>query len=640
VTDAPPSAAAPDVGENAKRADSFPPIADYAFLSDCENSCLVAPNGSVEWFCLPRPDSPSIFGAILDRTAGNFRFGPTSTQVPHHRRYIPGTMALETTWHTPSGWLVVQDMLVVQSMEDGQRRTDYRRAPGDTAPSGVLLRVATCIEGHVEVIANLVPVFEYGKQTGLWSYEGEGYETMSVCPPAGDPSLTLRSSFGLGAAGARCYGRSTLAKGESAFVALSWSGRHPNDLGEAQAQLDATVTYWRDWLSNGTFPDHPWRIYMERSALTLKGLSYAPTGAIMAAATTSLPETPGGARNWDYRYTWIRDSSFMLRSLYRLGFEWEAMEYFAFVMEAVAADAGKNWELQIMYGIDGRKDLTEETLDYLSGWRNSKPVRVGNGAWDQRQNDVWGMLLDAVDVALRQGASQIVHPVWEGLAHLVDTAIAHSGDPDQGIWEIRGDPQHFTASKVLCWVAMDRGAEMARFRQDTDRAEQWRKAADELRTEILDKGVDEHGRFRQHYANDELDASLLLIPILCFLPTDDDRVRTTVLAIADDLTEDGLVLRYKVDTTDTGFAGKEGTFTICSFWLVTALAMIGEQERARALCQKLLNFAGPLQLYAEEIDASTGEHLGNFPQAFTHLALIDAVGRLIEADEAAEAGAK
>jgi GH15 family glucan-1,4-alpha-glucosidase len=640
VTDAPPSAAAPDVGENAKRADSFPPIADYAFLSDCENSCLVAPNGSVEWFCLPRPDSPSIFGAILDRTAGNFRFGPTSTQVPHHRRYIPGTMALETTWHTPSGWLVVQDLLVVQSMEDGQRRTDYRRAPGDTAPSGVLLRVATCIEGHVEVIANLVPVFEYGKQTGLWSYEGEGYETMSVCPPAGDPSLTLRSSFGLGAAGARCYGRSTLAKGESAFVALSWSGRHPNDLGEAQAQLDATVTYWRDWLSNGTFPDHPWRIYMERSALTLKGLSYAPTGAIMAAATTSLPETPGGARNWDYRYTWIRDSSFMLRSLYRLGFEWEAMEYFAFVMEAVAADAGKNWELQIMYGIDGRKDLTEETLDYLSGWRNSKPVRVGNGAWDQRQNDVWGMLLDAVDVALRQGASQIVHPVWEGLAHLVDTAIAHSGDPDQGIWEIRGDPQHFTASKVLCWVAMDRGAEMARFRQDTDRAEQWRKAADELRTEILDKGVDEHGRFRQHYANDELDASLLLIPILGFLPPDDDRVRTTVLAIADDLTEDGLVLRYKVDTTDTGFAGKEGTFTICSFWLVTALAMIGEQERARALCQKLLNFAGPLQLYAEEIDASTGEHLGNFPQAFTHLALIDAVGRLIEADEAAEAGAK
>jgi GH15 family glucan-1,4-alpha-glucosidase len=635
VSDPPQSDSVPDVGTaTTRRGDSFPPIADYAFLSDCETSCLVAPDGSVEWFCLPRPDSPSVFGALLDRTAGNFRFGPTGTQVPHHRRYIPGTMVLETTWHTPSGWLVVQDLLVVDAMEDGQRRTDYRRAPGDTAPSGVLLRIATCIDGHVEVIANLVPVFEYGKQTGMWSYDGDGYETMTVSPPAGDPSLTLRSSFGLGSAGARCYGRSTLDKGESAFVALSWSGRHPNDLAAAHEQLDATVTYWRDWLSNGTFPDHPWRSYMERSALTLKGLSYAPTGAIMAASTTSLPETPGGARNWDYRYTWIRDSSFMLRSLYRLGFEWEALEYFAFVMEAVAQDAGKNWELQIMYGIDGRKDLTEETLDHLSGWRNSRPVRVGNGAWDQRQNDVWGMLLDAVDIQLRQGASQIVRPVWEGLAHLVDTAIAHSGEPDQGIWEIRGDPEHFTASKVLCWVAMDRGADLAQFRQDTDRAERWRKAADELKAEILAKGVDDRGCFRQHYANDELDASLLLIPILGFLPPDDDRVRSTVLAIADDLTEDGLVLRYKVDSTDTGFAGKEGTFTICSFWLVTALAMIGEEARARALCLKLLNFASPLQLYAEEIDATTGEHLGNFPQAFTHLALIDAVGRLIEAEEA------
>jgi GH15 family glucan-1,4-alpha-glucosidase len=611
---------------------AFPPIADYGFLSDCETNCLVAPNGAVEWMCLPRPDSPSVFAAILDRTAGLFRFGPTNTQVPHQRRYLPGTMVLETTWHTPTGWLLVQDLLVIRPVEDGDRRADYRRAPGDHAATGTLVRLATCIEGRVEVMANVVPLFEYGSAAGTWDYDGEGYGSMTVQPPAGDPVLSMTSSIRLGTAGARCYGRSTLDAGETAFVALSWGGRAPTTVPEAQAQLADTIAYWRNWLATGTFPDHPWRSYIERSALTLKGLSYAPTGAVMAAATTSLPETPGGARNWDYRYTWIRDSSFMLRSLYRLGFEWEALEYFAFVMEAVGGGKEDDWNLQIMYGIGGEKDLTERTLDYLTGWRHSSPVRVGNGAWDQHQNDVWGMIIDAVDTHIRQGAAQIVKRTWEGICSLVDAAIEHSGDPDQGIWEIRGDPQHFTASKVLCWIAMDRGSDLARNRGDDQRAEQWRKAADELKAEILDKGVDERGRFRQHYANDELDASLLLIPILDFLPPTDERVRNTVLAIADELTEDGLVLRYKVDTTDTGFAGKEGTFTICSFWLVTALAMIGEEARARALCQKLLSFAGPLQLYAEEIDASTGEHLGNFPQAFTHLALIDAVYRLIEAE--------
>jgi GH15 family glucan-1,4-alpha-glucosidase len=610
---------------------SFPPIADYGFLSDCETNCLVAPDGAVEWLCLPRPDSPSVFGAILDRTAGLFRFGPTNTRVPHQRRYLPGTMVLETTWHTPTGWLLVQDLLVVRPTEVDGRRPDYRRAPGDHAATGTLLRLATCIEGRVEVMVNAVPLFEYGSATGEWDYNGDGYGSMTVHPPVGDPTLTVTSSLRLGVTGARCYGRSTLVPGETAFVAVSWGDSVPQSVEEAQLQLADTIAYWRDWLSTGNFPDHPWRSYIERSALTLKGLSYAPTGAIMAAATTSLPETPGGARNWDYRYTWIRDSSFMLRSLYRLGFDWEALEYFAFVIEAVGGPQ-EDWNLQIMYGIGGEKDLTERTLDYLTGYRNSRPVRVGNGAWDQHQNDVWGMILDAVDTQIRQGAAQIVKKTWDGLGSLVEAAIKHSSDPDQGIWEIRGDPQHFTASKVLCWVAMDRGSDLARARGADELADHWRKAADDMKAEILANGVDERGRFRQHYANDELDASLLLIPILGFLPPTDERVRNTVLAIADELTEDGLVLRYRVDTTDTGFAGKEGTFTICSFWLVTALAMIGENARARALCQKLLSFAGPLQLYAEEIEASTGEHLGNFPQAFTHLALIDAVGRLIESE--------
>ncbi len=614
----------------------FPPIADYAFLSDCEDNCLIASDGSVEWLCLPRPDSPSIFGSLLDRTAGMFRFGPTNTHVPHQRRYIPGTMVLETTWHTPTGWLLVQDFMVIRPVEDGcERRTDYRRAPGDAAATGTLLRMATCIGGRVEIIANCIPNFEYGTKIGHWDYDGPGYEAMTVQPPEGDPRLRVTGNLRLGTVGGRCYGKTSLEVGESAFIALSWSDSAPTTKEEADADLLATVSFWRDWLAVGKFPDHPWRPYLERSALTLKGLSYAPTGAIMAAATTSLPETPGGARNWDYRFTWIRDSAFMLRALYRLGFEWEALEYFAFVIEAVAQGGdAKGWNLQIMYGIGGERDLTEHTLDHLSGWGNSRPVRVGNGAWDQRQNDVWGMIIDAVDTHIRWGASQILHPVWQGLASLVEQAIQHADDPDQGIWEIRGDPEHFTASKVLCWVAAERGADLARMRDDNERADRWQQAADAMKADILDKGVDERGRFRQAYGNSELDASLLLIPILGFLPPDDDRVRTTVLAIADELTEDDLVLRYKVDTTDTGFEGKEGTFTICSFWLVSALAMIGEVDRARALCKKLLSFAGPLQLYAEEIEASTGEHLGNVPQAFTHLALIEAVSALIEAEGA------
>ena len=611
---------------------TFPPIADYGFLSDCENNCLVAPDGSIEWLSLPRPDSPSVFGALLDRNAGSFRLGPFSTHVPDHRRYVPGTMVLETTWHTPTGWLVVNDMFIVRPVSDEGRRTGYERVPRVGAGVGTILRTATCISGKVDVMASCLPMFGYGSTPGAWSYDGDSYHSMAVRQPDGDVTLTLHSSFQLGQVGARGYVRSALNEGESGFIALTWSGLAPTTQQEADADLESTVSFWRDWLSTGTFPDHPWRPFIERSALTLKGLSYAPTGAIMAASTTSLPETPGGARNWDYRYTWIRDTGFTLRALYRLGYDWEALEYFAFILEALQGkDMNKPFsELQIMYGIGGERDLTEKTIDHLSGWRDSKPVRVGNGAWNQHQNDVWGMLVDAVDSHLHQGAEQIIGPVWEGLAGFVDEAIKHAGDADQGIWEIRGEPQHFTESAVMCWVAADRGADLAQERGDSERAARWQKAADAMKAEILDKGVDERGRFRQAYENDELDASLLLLPIMGFLPPDDERIKATVLAIANELTEDSLVLRYKVGSTDTGFTGKEGTFTICSWWLVSALAMIGENDRARALCKKLLSYAGPLNLYAEEIDTSTGEHLGNFPQAFTHLALIEAVSQLIE----------
>jgi GH15 family glucan-1,4-alpha-glucosidase len=614
---------------------TFPPIADYAFLSDCENNCLVAPDGSIEWLSLPRPDSPSVFGALLDRNAGSFRLGPVNTLVPDHRRYIPGTMVLETTWHTPTGWLVVNDLFVVRPVSDEGRRAGYERVPRVGAGVGTILRTATCISGKVDVVAMCLPMFDYGSTPSTWSYDSDSYHSLVVRQPDGDVALGLHSSFQLGEVGARAYVRSTLREGESGFIALTWSGPPPTTEQEADADLESTVSFWREWLSTGTFPDHPWRPYLERSALTLKGLSYAPSGAIMAASTTGLPETPGGARNWDYRYTWIRDTGFTLRALYRLGYDWEALEYFAFVLGALQGkDTEKPFtELQIMYGIGGERDLTERTLDHLSGWRDSKPVRVGNGAWNQHQNDVWGMLMDAVDSHLHRGAEQIIGPVWEGLAGFVEDAIHHAGDADQGIWEIRGEPQHFTQSAVMCWLAADRGADLARERGDSERAARWQQSADAIKAEILDKGVDERGRFRQAYENDELDASLLLLPIMGFLPPDDGRIKATVLAIADELTEDGLALRYKVDSTDTGFAGKEGTFTICSWWLVSALSMIGETSRARALCKKLLSYAGPLNLYAEEIDTSTGEHLGNFPQAFTHLALIEAVSQLIEEEQ-------
>jgi GH15 family glucan-1,4-alpha-glucosidase len=611
---------------------TFPPIADYGLLSNCEQSCLVAPNGAVEWLCLPRPDSPSVFGALLDRSAGTFRFGPTNAQVPQQRRYLPGTMVLETTWQTPTGWMTVQDFLAVGPVSGGERRADYHRAPADSGAVGALVRIATCISGRVEVMANCSPLFNYGTAAGTWSYKGEGYDAMTVAPHEGDIGLELAGSIQLGVLGARSYGRTTLTEGQSAFMVLSWGDANvPASEQEAFSSLNATVDFWRGWLSTAKIPDHPWKPHLDRSALTLKALSYAPTGAIMAAATTSLPETPGGERNWDYRFTWIRDSSFMLRSLYRLGFDWEAIEYFGFILDAVTGgDLNRPPELQIMYGIGGERDLTERTLDHLSGYRGARPVRVGNGAWNQKQHDVWGMILDALDVQFRRGAAQIVPAVWEGLASFVEAALQHWREPDQGIWEVRGAPKHFTASKVLCWVAAARGADLAEERGDDKRAQQWRAGADKIKAEILDKGVSSRGVFRQHYKTDDLDASLLLLPIMGFLPPDDKRIIATVLAIADELTEDGLVLRYKVDGTDTGFEGREGTFTICSFWLVTALAMIGEAERAHALCQKLLSFAGPLGLYAEEIDTTAGEHLGNFPQAFTHLALIEAVSQLIE----------
>ena len=434
----------------------------------------------------------------------------------------------------------------------------------------------------------------------------------------------------LGIEGPRATGRTLMHEGDTLFAALSWSKhRAPQSYDEAYERLVWTAHHWQHWLDHGEFPDHPWRTYLQRSALTLKGLSYAPTGAMVAAATTSLPETPQGERNWDYRYTWIRDSTFMLWGLYTLGFDWEANDFFYFVADVAEAEEG---QLQIMYGIDGEATLEEEILDHLSGYEGARPVRVGNGAYNQDQHDVWGAVLDSFYLHTKS-RDHLPERIWPILVKQVEHAMANWRDPDRGIWEVRGDAKHFTSSKLMCWVAMDRGARLAEIREEHELAEEWQKVADEIKDDICENALDDRGVFCQHYDTDALDASVLLMPLLRFMPPDDERIRDTVLAIADELTEDGLVLRYRTDSTDDGLEGEEGTFTICSFWLVSALVEIGELVRARALCEKLLSYGSALQLYAEEIDPRSGRQLGNFPQAFTHLALINAVMHVVRADE-------
>ncbi len=602
----------------------FPRIEDYGFLSDCQTGALVAPDGSVEWLCLPRFDSPSVFGSLLDRSAGYFRVGPDDTSVPLARRYDPGTNVVETTWMTPRGWLLVRDVLTIGPWRGGLH-PGRTRPPSDQEAECTLLRTIHCLDGPVEVEVICAPRFDYGKTPASWEFADPENDTV-VDTVHGDLTLRLSGDFHYGIEAEEVRGRHTLEAGETRFCALSWTPNieAPTTLEDAQQRLDATRKFWRRWLAGGTFPDHPWRQHLQRSALVLKGLSYAPTGASLAALTTSLPETPGGERNWDYRYAWIRDATFTLWSMNTLGFDDEARDFMEFVGEVC-----REHDLQIMYGIDGRRDLTESTLDHLTGYETSKPVRIGNAAYNQRQNDVYGALLDSVYLHSKL-RGQIPGGLWELIAKQVAKASEVWREPDQGIWEARGEPRHYTSSKLMCWVALDRGARLA---EQVGRpiAHQWHETAEEIKAEILERSVRD-GIFRQHYDTDALDASTLLIPLVRFLPPEDERVRNTVDAIDRDLTQNGMVLRYKVDETDDGLEGEEGTFAICSFWLVSALSEIGERRRARALCERMLAQAGPLLLYGEEIDAVSGRHLGNYPQAFTHLAQINAVAHVIADD--------
>jgi GH15 family glucan-1,4-alpha-glucosidase len=611
------------------------PIGDYGFLSDGEVSALLAPSGSVDWMCVPRFDSASVFGAILGRHAGRFRVAPLDVVVPADRRYLPGTMILETSWGTPTGWIIVRDALLIGPWHhaDDRSRT-YRRTPNDYEAEHVLLRTIRCVSGEVQTIMDCEPVLDYGRRPVRWEYSGESYHAGEATADGSDTRLTLTTDMLLGFEGGQASTRTLLKEGDVRFVALSWGGADaPRTYADAYRRQVWTAHHWQHWLARGRFPDHPWRSYLQRSALTLKGLTYAPTGAVTAAGSASLPETPGGDRNYDYRFTWIRDATFALWGMYSLGFDWEAIDFFAFIADIAERDDN----LQIMYGIGAERDLEESQLDHLSGYAGSRPVRIGNAAYAQQQHDVWGALLDSVYLHTK-AADHLDNRIWPILDKQVGEALKHWREPDAGIWEVRGELRHFTSSKIMCWVAVDRGARLARIAGEDAKAAEWELAADEIKEDILANGVDARGVLTQYYGGTALDASLLLAPLVRFLPADDPRIRATVMAIRNELTVDGLVLRYRVEETDDGFTGEEGTFTICSFWLVSALCEIGEFSKARKLCCKLLSFAGPLQLYGEEIDPHSGQHLGNFPQAFTHLALIHAVQDVIRLETQNDVG--
>jgi alpha,alpha-trehalase len=612
----------------------FPPIADYGFLSDCHTGALLASDGSIEWMCLPHFDSPSVFGAMLDRSAGSWRVGPYGLYVPAGRRYIPGTNVIETTWMTPQGWLRVVDALTIGPWHDNAHGSSHTRPPTDWDADHLLVRLIECIQGQVQVEIVAEPMLDYGANPATWTAVDCGEEGVCAMDASdGETRFRMFSDVRMGIEGNRIHGRHTMSEGEKRFCAMSWTEAlgGPYTVERAEECLEATNHFWRTWLADGNYPDHPWRYHLQRSALALKGLTFMPTGALAAAATTSLPETPHGERNWDYRFCWMRDASFTLWGLHALGLDWEADDFVQYVADMERNEDGS---LQIMYGLRGQKTLTETTLDHLKGYEGARPVRIGNGAYNQRQNDVYGAVLDSVYLHSKK-RDHIPERLWPVLHDQVECAVRAWPEPDQGIWEARGAPRHYVSSKLMCWVALDRGARLAERRGEMELSDRWQAQASEIKDDILTRGVDGRGVFRQHYDTDALDASTLLVVLLRFLAPEDERVRATVTAIREELTEGGLVLRYRTEATDDGLRGEEGTFLICSFWLVSALSEIGEHRAAEHLCERLLSYSSSMGLYAEELEASSGRHLGNYPQAFTHLALINAVTHVISAQQRA-----
>jgi GH15 family glucan-1,4-alpha-glucosidase len=599
-------------------------------------------DGSVDWLCFPRFDSPSVFGRLVGDDAGHWSIRAVgATEVT--RRYLDRTMVLESTIHTPTGTVAITDAL---AMGEGNRGHEL----GDNAPH-LLLRRATCVEGDVELTIEYVPRPEYGLVHPLLDVLDGG-----VAAVGGADELVLSAPVELAVDRSAVSSRLRLRHGESAGFALHHSLRAESGSARvwSQSEIDArladTVSAWESWSELHQAYAGPWRDLVHHSGRVLQSLTFAPTGAICAAATTSLPEVVGGARNWDYRYSWVRDASFTIEALWVAACPDEANQYFDYVTSAAAGSLDRGGDLQIMFGIGGERDLTERELPHLEGWRHSAPVRVGNGAWNQRQLDVYGELLSAVDRLsdhLFDDTSRRVGPesapeTWGAppdlapatrrfFIQLADTAARRWQEQDQGIWEVRGEPRDFVYSKLMCWVALDRAVALADRLGVPDRAEAWGQTRTQIREAILTRGwSDRTGAFSQSFGSGELDASNLMIPLVGFLPADDPRVLATIDATEERLTDArGLVYRYR---SHDGLEGEEGTFLLCTFWLAQALARAGQPTRARGVFERAAAFVSDVGLLAEEVDPVSGELLGNFPQAFSHIGLVNAAWAISEAE--------
>jgi GH15 family glucan-1,4-alpha-glucosidase len=600
------------------------PIASYGLLSDCNTAALAGTDGSIDWLCLPRFDGPAIFARILDPAAGHWSIRPA---VEHRteRRYRPSSLVLETTFTTETGSVRLLDAL---AFAEGQR--------GHELGLGVpheLLRSVEGISGTVDLVMELAPRPEYGLVRPLFRQTEDGGRTFG-----GPNQIAVRAGVPTEIEGSTMRAAFTLAEGDAAGFSLRWSpaestGREPTPPDDVPARIAGTLAGWESWEEEHDIYEGQHRDLVRLSSRVLKGLTYRPTGAIVAAPTTSLPETVGGERNWDYRYAWIRDASLTLQALYIGSCSDEAENFVSFMTSSAGGGAGDEHSLQIMYGIGGEHDLSERVLPHLRGWRDSAPVRIGNGAWSQTQLDVYGELLDALHV-YREQLGELHAETRQFVADLADTASRRWEEQDQGMWEMRGVPRHHLSSKVLCWTALDRAVKLAPVLGEHAKVGEWEAARDRIREAILTRGWSEAKQaFAQSFVSDELDAAQLLMPIVGFLPATDERMRSTIDAIAEELTQDGLVLRYlnEEGLNPDGLTGEEGTFTICSFWLVSALAKAGQLERAEALFEQLAGYANDLGLLAEEIDVASGEQLGNFPQAFSHIGLITAAAEIDQA---------